>query len=917
MERAPDLVQVCMRTRPLSDAEGPHKKVVFCDRTHCRVEAQGKAARTFAFTQCFDADATQAQVFAQCGVMTQIERSLDGFASLIFAFGQTGAGKTYTMFSALGDEGVQWDTDQSGLIPRSMVYLFEQIAQRESQAPIKFNVRGAFLEIYNEQVSDLLRAGPPLKVHWKEELGFFAENHVVIECSNAEDAIAVVNEGVRNRKVGSHNLNSESSRSHSIFIVDVDCFGTENNGERFLQSGKLLFVDLAGSEKLKQTGSTGEVMHEAKNINKSLLTLGKVISTLSRMHKGKGKKERAEKGGTIRGKFGGGGMDSTSGKQLLQHVPFRDSTLTKLLMHSFMGNAYVLMVCCCAPTMRSADETLATLRYASRAMDIEVNPGTRISLMGDKTPQQQQQQIVLLQEEIKRLRYENRQLQQLASQPSSSLSSPSHSPHSSSFSSPSHTPHTSSSSSSSSPSYSYAKNAKNKAAHRVTPPPFQANNFLPTIHSPSPSHSPLPFSHLSLTRSPSPTRLSPSNLSPIGSPTRSSPLLQMYQQHQLQYQQIQQQFALEEPVSPEDLKRHLGRLEALLSEMSSANSHLKEENSHLTKMYDTTKSEYTRIAHRLDTMEEIFFRQGELSWSPNRALPEMSHADFLKKMQSIPSMPQKHPLKPLTPDKPPTPTDAEKPRTPGSAEKPRTPSDDARMPRTPSDDARMPRTPSDDAKMPRTASGDAKIPRTPSDGAKIPRTPSDGAKKPLTPIEGSKKTSDGERPLSATDEKPPKIPESARTNHTGSQVPTVPPVPLESSRKPLESARKSPHSESAVANETRKPPAVETGPREEDLIQPLDIGKEANERERKEENEREQKQNEREQEKESEREQEENRDEENGEKGYEEAEEDGYGDEDGDEEEIENMNENENGHKNDHENDHENEIEDLDEEVID
>jgi hypothetical protein len=123
-----------------------------------------------------------------------------------------------------------------------MVYLFQMIEQRQAQSPVKYNVRASFIEvlplplspsplsplslsppsplsltypkIYNEQVCDLLRLGPPLKVHWKEQLGFFAENHVVVECSGADDAIAVVNEGVRNRKTGSHNLNSESSRSH-------------------------------------------------------------------------------------------------------------------------------------------------------------------------------------------------------------------------------------------------------------------------------------------------------------------------------------------------------------------------------------------------------------------------------------------------------------------------------------------------------------------------------------------------------------------------------------------------------------------------------------------------------------------------------------------------------------------------------
>jgi hypothetical protein len=204
--------------------------------------------------------------------------------------------------------------EQQGLIPRSLHYLYSKISQIQST---HYTVRAAYLEIYNEQVKDLLNVGGAnsLPVRWKSDRGFYVENLFIVECEVLDDCVAVLEEGLRNRKTGSHRLNEHSSRSHSILTIYLDSETIDPEDNRLIRrNGKISFVDLAGSEKVKESKATGGTFNEMLNINKSLLTLGNCISALA---------------------------DS---KKRLGHIPYRDSKLTKLLADSLGGSGYTLMV---------------------------------------------------------------------------------------------------------------------------------------------------------------------------------------------------------------------------------------------------------------------------------------------------------------------------------------------------------------------------------------------------------------------------------------------------------------------------------------------------------------------------------------------------------------------------------------------
>jgi hypothetical protein len=178
----------------------------------------------------------------------------------------------------LGREG--WVSDENdGLFPRSVRYMWEKMTMRQEQ----FYVKASFLEIYNEQLRDLLNPSSGiLHCRWNSKSGFFVEDLLVVECTSQDDLIAVLHEGLKNRKSGSHELNKDSSRSHSILTVYL-ISETVNNSDQhiFKKYGKISFVDLAGSERLKESKSQGDMIKETGNINKSLFTLGKVISCLS------------------------------------------------------------------------------------------------------------------------------------------------------------------------------------------------------------------------------------------------------------------------------------------------------------------------------------------------------------------------------------------------------------------------------------------------------------------------------------------------------------------------------------------------------------------------------------------------------------------------------------------------------------
>ena len=377
---ATENVRVVVRVRPLSDAEqyaGDEEVMrIGADKATIQVMLPSdedfagnvrQTAKNFALDGCLDQQTTQAQCFNLSGVKTLLDSALEGFSATVFAYGQTGSGKTYTM---AGKDTASATTD--GIIPRSVRYIFDQVTARKGQ--VKYTIRASFLEIYNEMVRDLwnpssgalsIREYPP--GYWR---GFYVEDLYIFECTNVDDMLFMLTEGMRHRAVGSHNLNKDSSRSHSMLTFYLES-EEEVDSDPYVKFGKISFVDLAGSERLKETQGNDdyggrsdfqatfrsrarmkgdEMLKETGNINKSLFTLGKVISAL-----GDASKSAAP-----------------------HYVPYRDSKLTKLLMDSLGGSSKALMFACCSPAGSYLEETLNTLQYAARTRNIQNKPAVQV-----------------------------------------------------------------------------------------------------------------------------------------------------------------------------------------------------------------------------------------------------------------------------------------------------------------------------------------------------------------------------------------------------------------------------------------------------------------------------------------------------------------------------------------------------------
>ncbi|KAJ3321080.1 Kinesin- protein 12 [Boothiomyces sp. JEL0866] len=326
-----------------------------------------------AFNRVFGEDSDQKVVFSESGVTDLIIQALKGYATTIFAFGQTGSGKTFTI---TGPEETTPDT--VGIVPRALSRMFEEIKkQKGSKSITDIRIQASYLEIYNENVLDLLNPQNfGLPVRWTAERGFFVERLFIVDCDNLDDCLAVLEEGIRNRTTGGHEMNEHSSRSHSLLTIYLEINGfDEADGHPQQRYGKISFVDLAGSERVKESKPTLDTFTEALSINKSLLTLGKCISALADPKK-------------------------TGG-----HVPFRDSKLTKLLSDSLGGKGSALMISCISPSQTNFNETLKTLRYAQQARKITNKPSIQLD--------PQEELLLNLKKEIKGLKQENLKLRQL------------------------------------------------------------------------------------------------------------------------------------------------------------------------------------------------------------------------------------------------------------------------------------------------------------------------------------------------------------------------------------------------------------------------------------------------------------------------------------------------------------------------
>jgi kinesin family protein 5 len=274
-------------------------------------------------------DSRQKDIF-DYSIRPTVDDILNGYNGTVFAYGQTGAGKSYTMMGTdMNDE------EGRGVIPRIVEQIFASILA--SPSTIEYTVRVSYMEIYMERIRDLMYpANDNLPIHEEKGKGVYVKGLSELYVSSVEEVYEVMRRGGQARAVAATNMNQESSRSHSIFQITITQKNVETGSAK---SGQLFLVDLAGSEKVGKTGASGQTLEEAKKINKSLSALGMVINSL------------------------------TDGKS--SHVPYRDSKLTRILQESLGGNSRTTLIINASPSSYNDAETLSTLRFGMRAKAIK------------------------------------------------------------------------------------------------------------------------------------------------------------------------------------------------------------------------------------------------------------------------------------------------------------------------------------------------------------------------------------------------------------------------------------------------------------------------------------------------------------------------------------------------------------------
>nr|CAD7588873.1 unnamed protein product [Timema genevievae] len=280
-----------------------------------------------------------------------LQHAFEGYNVCIFAYGQTGAGKSYTMMGRQEEEG------QEGIIPQICKDLFNKI-KSTSSTDLKYSVEVSYMEIYCERVRDLVNPKNKgnLRVREHPLLGPYVEDLSKLAVTSYQDIHDLIDEGNKARTVAATNMNETSSRSHAVFTIfftqqRLDA-ATELTTEKV---SKISLVDLAGSERADSTGAKGTRLKEGANINKSLTTLGKVISALAEV---------------VSVTFDLYDHQATKKKKKADHIPYRDSVLTWLLRENLGGNSKTAMIAAISPADINYDETLSTLRYADRAKQI-------------------------------------------------------------------------------------------------------------------------------------------------------------------------------------------------------------------------------------------------------------------------------------------------------------------------------------------------------------------------------------------------------------------------------------------------------------------------------------------------------------------------------------------------------------------
>ncbi|KAG7371259.1 kinesin motor domain containing protein [Nitzschia inconspicua] len=351
------------------------------------LEVQSSEKRWFELDAVLDGNSSQREVYYKSGAQQAVTQDIfKGFNCTILAYGQTGAGKTFTMGTASGKDS----SDTDGIIPRACADLFEQIDTRcDGNAQVELS----YLEIYNEEIRDLMctdGSGGDLKIRETLNGEVYVSGLSSRPVQSPKEIGNFMEEASHRRVVASTKMNAVSSRSHAICVLRIQ--GVLEDSTKF--SAKLTLVDLAGSERIKKTQASGKRAAEGININKGLFVLGQVVSALSEQR-----------------------------PKYKRKPPYRDSKLTRLLQDSLGGNSRTIMVACVSPADFNIDETINTLRYATSARNIK-NSATRnvIKALSPEEAAKLQRENQLLLTQVKELQETIRKMA-LASEATPSLAS--------------------------------------------------------------------------------------------------------------------------------------------------------------------------------------------------------------------------------------------------------------------------------------------------------------------------------------------------------------------------------------------------------------------------------------------------------------------------------------------------------------
>jgi len=328
-------------------------------------------SKTFNYDFVADENTSQEEVFYKMG-QPIVDSCLEGYNGTIFAYGQTGSGKTYTIQGPGFDDVCLTDQAEQdrGILPRSFDYIFNKLEglmeEETEENKVEFLVRTSYLEIYNEQIMDLLNpTSQNLQIREDIKKGVYVEGLIEEVSNSAHDLLDVIKKGALKRHTGSTLMNKESSRSHSVLSTTIES-KIMKNGLFNIKISKFHIIDLAGSERAKSTDAAGTRLKEAGMINKSLSALGNVINSL---------------------------VDVGQGRS--RHVHYRDSKLTFLLRDSLGGNSKTLMIANVSAASNSFGETLSTLKFAQRAKLIKNKAIINEDSSGT---------VAILKDEIKRLK---------------------------------------------------------------------------------------------------------------------------------------------------------------------------------------------------------------------------------------------------------------------------------------------------------------------------------------------------------------------------------------------------------------------------------------------------------------------------------------------------------------------------------